>query len=232
MARHSMEKKELRKDIIREKMLALVALANRHRKSIAAAAIVLVLLIGLVFAFGWYQGRLGEEQAVKFYAAEKIMRDTTLQEDERRAAAVKALKEFLEAHPDVRLSPYAWMYLAQIYWSEGNNDGAREAFEKVRAHGETTEFTRNLALIGLAKLHEADKAFKQSAEIYKQLPDKPYSDLKAYNQGRMAAAAQNPESAREQFKKVISHFPPSQLSGWANDAMSALPATAEKEQKQ
>lgn len=226
-----MEKKELRQDIIREKMLSLVALAYRHRKSLTAGAIALVILTGLGFAYGWYQGQLAGEQAAKFYAAENIMRTSELPEEERRAAAIKALQEFLQVHPDVPLSPYAWMFLAQIYWAGENNDGAKEAFEKVRSHGETTEFTRNLALIGLAKLHEAEKAFEQAAKIYSDLPENPFSDLKAYNQGRMAAANQRPEGARELFKKVINHFPPSQLTGWANDAIFILPATAGTAQK-
>lgn len=223
MARHSMDKKELRQDVIRERMLALVALAEKKRKSIIAASVVLVALIGLIFAYGWQQGRALEEQAAGFYAVEKIITDSTAAGSERNENAVKALKAFIAAHPDARLAPYAWMYLAQIYWGEDKNEEAKNAFKIVLEHGSTTEFTRNLALIGEAKLYEGDGGFKRSEERYRNLPDKPFSDLKAYNLGRLAAADKRPQEAREHFKKVVNHFPPSRLARWANDAMSVLP---------
>ena len=118
MARHSMDKKELRQDIIREKMLRLVDLASRYRKWVIAGSAAIVCVIVLAFAYGWYQGRIAEQQAAKFYGVEKIMSDATVPELERKTAAKKALTEFLEAYPDARLSPYAWMFLAQIHWSD------------------------------------------------------------------------------------------------------------------
>jgi tetratricopeptide (TPR) repeat protein len=151
------------------------------------------------------------------------MADSTLPAKERRPAAINALKDFVAAYPDARLSPYAWMYLAQIYWADENLAEARQAFRKAQAHDGATEFTRRLALIGEAKLDEADRKFKQSAERYANLPDKPFSDLKAYNLGRLAAANQRPKEARVHFEKVLNQFPPSRLTQWANEAMSFLP---------
>lgn len=223
MAKYTLDKKTLRQDIIREKMIALVELAHRNRKSIIAGSIALVALVGVIFAHGWYQGRIANEQAEKFYAVEKIMADTTLPDRERRTATTKVLKDFLAAYPDARLSPYAWMYLAQIYWAEEKIEQARQAFKKAQAHGSATVFTRQLAMIGEAKLDETGKKFKQSAARYAKLPDKPYSDLKAYNLGRLAAANQRPKEAREHFKKVVNQFPPSRLAQWAHEAMSFLP---------
>jgi predicted negative regulator of RcsB-dependent stress response len=223
MARHSIDKKTLKRDIIHEKMLGLVELANRYRKWVIAGSAAIVCIVALVFAYGWYQGRIAEQQAAKFYEVEKIMSDATVSEQERKTAAKKALAEFLEAYPDARMSAYAWMYLAQIHWSEEETEAARNAFTKALEHGRATEFTRHLATIGQAKLYESSAAYEASAEQYKKLPDKPFSDLKAYNLGRIAAAGRRTEEAREQFKKVVNHFPPSRLTQWANDAMSFLP---------
>ena len=216
MAKHSIDRKTLRRDVIREKMLALVDLTNRNLKWVITGLTVLVVLVGLAFAYGWYQGRIASEQATAFYAAEKIIQNSTLPEKERKAAAIKGLTEFLDAYPDASLSPYAWMYLAQIQWADDKIEDAKQSFKMVLEHGSTTPFTRHLAMIGQAKLHEADKAYADSAAQYKNLPDKPFSDLKAYNLGRLAAAENRPEEAREQFKKVVNHFPPSRLAQWAN----------------
>lgn len=223
MAKYSLDKKTLRQDIIREKMIALVELADRNRKSIISGAILLVVLAGGIFAYGWYQGQIAKEQALEFYKAEQIIANSTLPDKERSTAAIEALNDFLAAYPDAKLSPYAWMYLAQIYWAEEKLEEARQAFKKVQAHDGATLFTRQLAKIGEAKLDEAGGNFKQSAGRYANLPDKPFSDLKAYNLGRLAAANQRPKEAREHFKKVMNHFPPSRLAQWANEAMSFLP---------
>ncbi len=223
MAKHSIDKKTLRRDIIREKMLGLVDLAIRYRRWVIAGSVVIVCAVVLAFAYGWNQGRIAEQQAAMFYGVEKIMSDATVPEQERKTAAKKALADFLEAYPDARLSPYAWMYLAQMHWSDEDIDAARNAFTNALEHGRATEFTRHLAMIGQAKLYESSEAYEASAEQYKKLPDKPFSDLKAYNLGRIAAAGRRTDEAREQFKKVVNHFPPSRLAQWANDAMSFLP---------
>ncbi|MCZ6728408.1 MAG: tetratricopeptide repeat protein [SAR324 cluster bacterium] len=223
MAKYTLDKKTLRKDAIRDQMLNLVDWAIRRRRWVIGGSVTLVVCVALVFAYFAYAQYQTGQQAAKFYLAEKAMNDRKMSEDKRNAAATAALTDYLETYPDSTLSPFAWMYLAQIYWSGKNFDEAGNAFQQVLGHKQTGEFTRHLAVIGEAKLHESQGRFDASAESYRSLPEDKYSDLKAFNLGRLAVAQHRNREAKSQFQKVVSRYPPSRLAKWASDAMSVLP---------
>ncbi len=223
MAKYSMDKKELRHDTVRESMWSLVDLATRYRRWVISGAVGLVACVALIFAYYGYAQKVAAEQAERFYLAEKAMNDTKLPNEKRKAAATAELKAYLEAYPDSRLSPFAWMFLAQIYWDDKNYAEASKAFGEVLNHGQAADFTRHLALIGKAKLEESEGRLADSEARYRSLPDAKFADLKAYNLGRIAAASNRNEEAKTHFQSVISHYPPSRLAKWANDAISVLP---------
>lgn len=223
MAKYTLDKKTLRQDAIRDQMLNLVDLVMRKRRWFIGGSVTLVVCVALAFAYFAYAQYQTGQQSVMFYRAEKLMNDRDLPEGKREAAAAAAMMDYLETYPDSSLSPIAWMYLAQFYWSGKNFDEAGDAFQQVLDHQRTSEFTRHLAVIGKAKLFESKGRFDASAESYQSLPEDKYSDLKAYNLGRLAVAQHRGKEAKSQFQKVVSRYPPSRLAKWASDAMSVLP---------
>lgn len=225
MARDHIDIKELRRDAFREKVFLIAGWVYHRRYWAAAATASIVVAVGLIFAYFGYQNYQAEAQAESFYAVERILNDTAIEQKKKDARAKPALEKFLRESPEAGLSPFAWMYLAQIAWREGDLPGAKEAYQQAKTHSRSHIFTRQLAVIGEAKLREAEGDLAGSAEIFKALPDEPFGDLKAYNLGRLAALTNRTEEARQQFEKVVNQQPRSRLAGWADDALAALPGT-------
>ncbi len=226
MARHSIDIKELKRDAFREKAFELIDYVYRHGTWAVGIAAALVIGVGLVFAYFAYLGYAASKQAEGFYAVERIMNDPKLGDEERDKKTKEALGVFLSDNPDSGLSPSAWMYLAQISWRLKDMEGAKRAFRKAREHDRSHPSTRQLALIGEAKLHEAEGDFEASEKIFKALPGENFADLKAFNLGRLALIGDRREDAKREFEKVLQQEPRSPLARWADDALDAFPAPA------
>jgi cytochrome c-type biogenesis protein CcmH/NrfG len=223
MARYSIDIKTLRHDAFRDKFFEWADVAYRHRYWAIGVVAALVVITASTFAFFGYQRYAAQRQADDFYAAEKALNAPSAEGTESIQTAKNALQDFLAKYPDGSLSPYAWMYLAEIHWAEKELSKAKEAFRRARESDRATALTRQLATIGEAKLNEAEGSFSAAVRLFESLPDQPYGDLKAFHLGRLAAIAQSPAEAKKQFEKVLGEHPRSGLAAWANDAMAVLP---------
>ena len=105
MARDHIDIKELKRDAFREKVFQLAEKVYRHRYWATAAAASVVVVVALIFAYFGYQNYQAKAQSESFYAVERVLNDTTIEQKERDVRAKAALKEFLRASPESQNIP-------------------------------------------------------------------------------------------------------------------------------
>lgn len=223
MVKHEIDKETLRHDAFRETMFEATGYVLKHKSLFIALGVGLFLLAAGIFGGSIFMDYQREQLSIAYYQAEKLLQDTGSGQKESLAAAVKGLQKFIDEHPGSDFTPAAWMHIARISWEEKDLDRAEQAFKAVLAHGETTELTRSLASIGLAKVMENRGDYAASGSLYGEVDEKAFGSVKAFHQGRIAMAQKNVEEARQKFQTVKENAPPSVLKTWAEDVLSFLP---------
>lgn len=223
MARDHIDRKTLKHDAFRDSMFHLIHRLYTYRMWIIAGVSFVVLVAVAGGGYYYWQRYQSRTEAQAFYHAEQRYTDDQLARTERLQQSERAFRQFLDDYPDATLAPSAWMYLAQIHWEQNEPDAARKAFEAVLKHPEATPALRDVARIGLATVAEAGGDLEQAATYIREVSDKPYEALKAYNLGRLAARQDQLEEARQQFEKVARAQPSSALNEWARQALDYLP---------
>ena len=222
MATH-IDRKALKEDAFRDSMFwAIDWVYQRRQWFIAGVSAVLIVAAGGAGYYYYHRSQL-RAQAEGFYQAERAGSSPELSEAERQGRARKAYEAFVATHPSSGLAPVAWMHVARLAWKAADLDGARKAFQAVLAHGQTTPPQRDLAHIGLGKLEESQGNLPAAAEQYKAVAEAAFDELKELSLGRIAAAQQQPEEARQHFEKAARAAPGSQLAEWARQNLDYHP---------
>jgi len=223
MVKHLIDKQTLKHDLIRESMWDFVGYLNKKRKWVILGGVVVLLLVASIAGGFAYQNFRLQEETIRFYRVEKLITETGLEGKKALEDTKKELSAFLEEYPNGQLAPLALMFKAKIAWIEKDLDSAQKDYRHVMDHSSSTATNKNLATIGLAKLHETRGEYDEAIRLYKTLPEKPYADLKAVSLGRIAIAQNKPAEAKQHFEQVTKQFPPSSLAPMARDAISNLP---------
>ncbi len=222
MATH-IDRKALKEDAFRDSMFWTIDWVYQRRQWFIAGVSGVLLVAAAGFGYYYYHRAQLRAQAEQFYQAERSASNPELSDTERQARARKAYDEFLATYPSSRLAPVAWMHLARQAWQTGDLDAARKAFLAVLAHSQTAPAQRDLAHIGLGKLEESQGNLAAAAEQYKAVSEAAFGDLKELSLGRIAAAQQQPEEARQHFEKAARAAPGSQLAEWARQNLDYHP---------
>lgn len=217
------DRKALKEDAFRNTAFWMIDWVYQRRAIFITAALVLV--VGFGSAIGYYQYRQSalETQSLQFHEAERAGVGADLSETESQTRVRAAFQDFLAKHPDSPLAPAAWMHVARLAWKASDTNGARAAFHQVREHSESSVALRNLAIIGLATLDEAQGELDQAAEKYRSVKDGVYDQLKALSLGRVASLQNKPEEARRLFEEAARGTEDSQLSEWARQQLDYHP---------
>jgi predicted negative regulator of RcsB-dependent stress response len=222
MAIDRIDRKELQHDAYRDAMFAFVDYVYQRRSRFVLASIALVVIVagGLGgYSYLTYTERTESEALLQ---AVRALNDPSASAEARQKGAGAALQAFVEQHPRASLAPVAWLYLARMAYDQNQLDRAAAAFQRVLDHGKTPALLRTEALVGLAKVKEAQGKAAEAGPLYEQI-GQGFQDLKELSLGRAALAAGKVKEAREHFLLAAGAQGYTGITIQAKEALDYLP---------
>ena len=131
----------------------------KHRIALISIAVTIVILVGGAFGYRAYLEAETERMTLAFFEIQKKVADPKLDVETRREAARKGYTEFVQANPDERLTPIAWMHLARLAWDAQASKESREAYRTVMDHGESTPRTEGPRSLGIGQGRRGGEEF-------------------------------------------------------------------------
>lgn len=222
MAIDRIDRKELQHDAFRDAAFAFIDYMYQRRLRFILGGIALVVIVaGAVGGYSYlaYTERVDSEAMLQ---AERMLNDPAATPEARQRSAVPAFQAFVEQHPRSSLAPVAWLYIARLAYEQNQYDRAAQAFQHVLDAGRTAALLRTEALVGLAKVKEAQGKSAEAAPLYEQIGE-GFNDLKELSLGRAALAADKIKEARQHFLQAVGAQGYAGVTTQAQEALDYLP---------
>ena len=166
MSEKPLSKKELRQpDIVQQSLYAFVDKAYRQRNQFIAAGVVLALVV--LGGWGWvqYTESVRVEQSNLFYAAEKILTDLTLSEEESLRRGSAALEHVAKELTDGLLAAVVRLKLGNILMQQGNYGEAGKNFLQAGKLASESPYLRDISKLNMAKVYAAQKNWGEAQNL-------------------------------------------------------------------
>jgi predicted negative regulator of RcsB-dependent stress response len=222
MAIERIDRKELQHDAFRDAVFEFIDyMYQRRLKFVLGGIAVFVVVAGAIggYAYVVHTERVDSEALLQ---AVRVLNDPATGQEARRKSAAPAFHAFVEQHPRSSLAPVAWLYIARLAYEQTQLEPAAQAFQHVLDNGKTPPLLRTQALVGLAKVKEAQGKPAEAAPLYEQI-GAGFQDLKQLYLGRAALAAGKVKEAREHFLQAAGEQGYTGITTQAREALDYLP---------
>lgn len=244
------EREQLKHNEAADALVAANSVLSQHGRTIALAAVALLLLVGSVFGYRAFKARTEERAQVQLAAAVEILNAPvatppapgaapapaaagTYATDAARAdAALTQLLSTAESFDSTDAGLRARYYAASLYAETNRPKDAADAYAKVRDQAGASTLLGRMAALGLASMQVRQKQFDPAIKALQELAQRRDGPLpvdavlvqlaEAYQQaGRAAEASQT-------LQRVIDEFPQSPYAADARQRVEALQASVAK----
>jgi predicted negative regulator of RcsB-dependent stress response len=245
------EREQLKHNETADALVAAGSLMSQHGRTVALAAVAVLLLVGAVFGYRAFKTRTEERAQAQLAAAVDILSapvatapaagappapapaaGTYATEAARADAALKQLLSTADAYGRTDAGLRARYYAASLYAETNRPQEAAAAYERVRDQAGASTLLGRMASLGLASMQVRQKQFDPAIKLLQDLAQRRDGPLpvdavlvqlaEAYQQaGRAAEASQT-------LQRVIDEFPQSPYAADARQRVEALQATASK----
>lgn len=196
------DKKTLREDAFQNIFFSFAGYFHKNQGKVIGSGIGVVLIIAVVvlgFVYSKYSKAL---EISDFYSVEQAFETKETDKKKKTEITIKALKLFLDKHPEGVLAPTAWLTLAQISWKEKDYLTSENYFSEALKHSQTSTFSKNIARMGVAKAKEMKGDTKGALEIVKTIPAKLFPDLRDFEEGRLSLNLKKNDIALEKLNSL------------------------------
>jgi len=209
-----------------------------HQNKLIAAAVVVLIIVGLAFAGWYYLNQQDQKASLDFSQAVRTL-DTPVrppnmppQPDapsfastkERASAAHKQLQEIVDKYPHTHAADFANYLLGLTSAQIGDNTAAERELQAVAAYHNADLST--LAKFALASVYRNTNRDKQAIDLYKQIIAKPTATVgKAMAQMELGAtyqSANQPLEAKRIYEQVQKENPSTEAAQMASAKLQAL----------
>ena len=240
------EREHLKHNEAADAVAAAATFASRHGRTLALAAVGLLLLVGAIFGYRAFKARTEERAQVELAKAVETLNAPvapapaggtlpagTYATDAARAdAALKQLLATSDQFSGTDAGLRARYYAASLLAESNRPQEAAAAYEKVREAAGASTLMGRMASLGLASMQVRQKQFEPAIKTLQELSQRRDGPLPtdavlvqladAYQQaGRAAEASQT-------LQRVIDEFPQSPYAADARQRVQALQATSPK----
>jgi predicted negative regulator of RcsB-dependent stress response len=216
-------KQELKKpDAVERALYALVDRVYRQRKLYTALGIGLVALI----LAGWGGFHYLENQRIErsnlYHAAEKILRDPTLNEADRLARGRTALEHVAERITEGPLAAVVRLELGGLYVRLDLPAEAEQAFQQALKASQQSPFLLHITQLNLAKLHASQQRWDDARRMLESLSGEDWKDVRLRQQALISLEQGNVDEARTHLQQLIESVPNSRLRDEAESLLMTL----------
>jgi predicted negative regulator of RcsB-dependent stress response len=240
------EREHLKHNEAADAVVAATSFASRHGRTLALAAVALLLLVGAVFGYRAFQARTEERAQGELAKAVEILNapvapppaggtlpaGTYATEQARADAALTQLQATAEQYGRSDAGLRARYYAASLLAESNKPQEAAAAYEQVRDAAGASTLLGRMATLGLASMQVRQKQFDPAIKALQELSQRRDGPLPidavlvqladAYQQaGRSAEASQT-------LQRVVDEFPQSPYAADARQRVQALQATSAK----
>jgi predicted negative regulator of RcsB-dependent stress response len=242
------EREQLKHNEAADAIVAASSFASRHGRTIALAAVAVLLLVGAVFGYRAFKARTEERAQAQLAQAVEILNapiaptpaagaapapaatGTYATEAARADAALTKLLATADQFGRTDAGLRARYYAASLYAESNRPKEAADAYQKVRDDAGGSTLMGRMASLGLASMQVRQKQFDPAIKTLQELAQRRDGPLPvdavlvqladAYQQsGRAAEATQT-------LQRVIDEFPQSPYAADARQRVEALQATS------
>jgi predicted negative regulator of RcsB-dependent stress response len=244
------EREQLKHNEAADALVAANSYLSRHGRTVALAAVAVLLLVGSVFGYRAFKARTEERAQQQLAAAVEVLNapiaaapapgatpapaaaGTYATEAARSEAALKQLLATADSFSGTEAGLRARYHAASLYAETNRAKEAADAYTAVRDQAGASTLLGRMASLGLASMQVRQKQFDPAIKALQELSQRRDGPLpvdavlvqlaEAYQQaGRAAEASQT-------LQRVIDEFPQSPYAADARQRVDALQASAAK----
>jgi len=244
------EREQLKHNEAADALVAANSYISQHARTVALAAVAVLLLVGAWFGYRAFTARAEERAQVQLAAAVDILSapvsapatagvttapaaaGTYATEAARSEAALTQLLATADAFGGTDAGTRARYYAASVYAETGRAKEAADAYTAVRDQAGASALLGRMASLGLASMQVRQQQFDPAIKALQELSQRRDGPLpvdavlvqlaEAYQQaGRAAEASQT-------LQRVVDEFPQSPYAADARQRVEALQAVAAK----
>ncbi len=244
------EREQLKHNEAADALVAANSYMSRHGRTVALAAVAVLLLVGVWFGYRAFTARAEERAQVQLASAVDILNapvtapaaagatpapaaaGSYATEAARSEAALKQLLATADSFGGTDAGRRARYYAASVYAETGRAKEAADAYTAVRDQAGASSLLGRMASLGLASMQVRQQQFDPAIKALQELSQRRDGPLpvdavlvqlaEAYQQaGRAAEASQT-------LQRVVDEFPQSPYAADARQRVEALQAVASK----
>lgn len=220
--RKKLTRKELHKDPLLEKVALVTDMAQVHSQKLTYAAIGLIALIAISYAYMTYKKDQDAESINKLVAAEQIFYSGDYKE------AIRRLEKYCTEYEGTQGGGLGTFYLASSYYNTDQFDFALNYYNQyIDDYGDNSLLVVS-SMAGIAACYEGQNKYEEAAQQYEKVVNQ-YPDFYLRGEYMMDAARcykvlGKIDIAKQWFDKVIKELPETVYSRDAKLALDELGA--------
>lgn len=195
-----------------------VAWCKENRPKVAAGAIGVVVVVGLVLGIRaylqWEENKSASDLWPTLNRAQGVLQAPSAADPSQLAAVEQFLQGHVGTHPNTRAAVYSFYYLGSIAFSRGDYDLAISRFRAGIATGKEAGIMRHLLRQGIAGSLEGKGDFAAAAAAYRDAGAVSEAEMKTQSrlgEARVLGLAGRKAEAAALYRTILKETPETQL---------------------
>jgi TolA-binding protein len=218
----AVSKQEIRRNALAEWVVVAVQFTRRRWQIVVAGLVGVLVLLGALAAYSWYQARREAEARKVVVDAELALRGDAPGAAPKTEEAAKLLQQVADTYRGTVSAEEALIRLGNLHYAAGKHDQAAEAYGRYLGDYPRGRFALMAAIgqaYGLEVKGDLDGAARALSEALDRHRSSPLAGEAYTTLGRLYEVQKKPDEAAKIYNEIIDKYPQTQ---WAQNATYRL----------